>query len=32
VVEIGKIPDYAPEYQVTTAFTSTAKVAKRASW
>jgi NitT/TauT family transport system substrate-binding protein len=29
VVEIGKISDYIPNYQVTTVFTSTATVAKR---
>ncbi|HEX3860305.1 MAG TPA: ABC transporter substrate-binding protein [Stellaceae bacterium] len=29
VVEIGKISDYAPNYQVTTVFTSTGNVAKR---
>ena len=29
VVEIGKIADYIPNYQVTTVFTSTANVAKR---
>jgi NitT/TauT family transport system substrate-binding protein len=29
VVEIGRIADYAPNYQVTTVFTSTATIAKR---